>query len=111
MRLTELSPRWLTPNVFIFRCPHCVLRGGDGKYDQYWLSVKNIPMSTDDQIKLFEQNKDLQDIKGAFIVVPDKEECCWNISGQDFNTMSVTPSLDASASGHWHGFITNGEAA
>jgi hypothetical protein len=118
MKLTDLQPRWLTPNVFIFRCPHCVTRGGDGKYDQYWLSVKNVPMSTHDQIVLFEANK-LQDYRGAFVVVPCKEDCCWTISGPpspyppglpDFATMSVTPSLNASASGHWHGFITNGDA-
>ena len=26
-----------------------------------------------------------------------------------FETMTVTPSLDGSAAGNWHGFITNGE--
>lgn len=109
MKLADLNPRWLTPNMFIFHCPHCIARGGAGKYDQYWLSVKNVVMSIHEQIVLFERNKDLQDLKGAFIVVPDKEDCCWNITTKDFTTMSVTPSLDASASGHWHGFITNGE--
>ncbi len=29
--------------------------------------------------------------------------------GPIFETMTITPSIDASASGHWHGFITNGE--
>jgi len=34
----------------------------------------------------------------------------WNfVSRSDFGAISVTPSLDASASGHWHGMITNGE--
>jgi hypothetical protein len=41
--------------------------------------------------------------------VPCRDDMAWVISSQDFATMSVTPSLDASASGHWHGFITNGE--
>ncbi len=31
------------------------------------------------------------------------------IGGADFSTISVTPSLDGSAGGLWHGFITNGE--
>ncbi len=110
MKLTDLKPRWLAANVFIFRCPHCVARGGDGKYDQYWLSVKNVsPLSIHEQVILFEQHKDLIDGKGAFIVVPCKEDVSWSISGTDFETMSVTPSLDASAAGHWHGFITNGQ--
>ena len=27
----------------------------------------------------------------------------------NFATMTITPSIDASASGNWHGFIVNGE--
>lgn len=33
----------------------------------------------------------------------------WNMSGDSFDNLSLSPSIDASASGHWHGFITNGE--
>jgi hypothetical protein len=33
----------------------------------------------------------------------------WQRTGDTFETLSLTPSVDASASGHWHGFITNGE--
>lgn len=33
----------------------------------------------------------------------------WDLQGQDdFATMTLRPSIDASASGHWHGFITEG---
>jgi hypothetical protein len=38
-----------------------------------------------------------------------KDDTAWNVSSRDFETMTVTPSLDASASGNWHGFITAGE--
>jgi hypothetical protein len=79
-------------------CPHC---------QQVWLSVKNSMMSIHEQIDLFE--KVMGDWKEAKnIVVPDKQDVAWVISGRDFETMTVTPSLDASASGHWHGFITAG---
>ena len=38
------------------------------------------------------------------------DERVWTISGgETFENLSLTPSVDASASGHWHGFITNGE--
>lgn len=44
---------------------------------------------------------------------PAPPECLpkprWQRTGETFETMSLTPSVDASASGHWHGFITNGE--
>jgi hypothetical protein len=33
----------------------------------------------------------------------------WQRTGETFETLSVTPSVDASNSGHWHGYITNGE--
>jgi hypothetical protein len=41
-------------------------------------------------------------------VAPCNETTCWIFSGSDFETLSVTPSIDASKSGCWHGFITNG---
>lgn len=33
----------------------------------------------------------------------------WNRTGDTFDTISLAPSLDFSASGEWHGWITNGE--
>jgi hypothetical protein len=33
----------------------------------------------------------------------------WQRTGENFETLSVTPSIDASSSGHWHGFIVSGE--
>ena len=42
-----------------------------------------------------------------------KQNCLWVVAGgiehADFSTLSVTPSLDGSQGGLWHGFITNGE--
>lgn len=97
MRLLELSPRWIHPNLFVFLCPHC-------KKDL--LSCKNVVMRAQQQFDLFEAalGKDWN-----FIIVPCEEEKAWNFSGTDFETLSITPSLDASKSGHWHGHITNGE--
>jgi hypothetical protein len=43
------------------------------------------------------------------MVVMTQDSCAWNIIGRDFATMHVTPSLNAEASGHWHGHITGGE--
>lgn len=51
------------------------------------------------------------------MVVPCKPETAWSISGTIPNRpdaafiddVTVTPSIDASASGHWHGHITDGE--
>jgi hypothetical protein len=32
----------------------------------------------------------------------------WTRTGRTFATLTLTPSVDASASGHWHGYITAG---
>jgi hypothetical protein len=32
----------------------------------------------------------------------------WTRAGDTFETLTLTPSIDASAHGHWHGFITCG---
>jgi Family of unknown function (DUF6527) len=104
MNLSELDPRWLSPNLFVFRCPHC---------REVWLVCKNIPMKMSAQVDL------LTDAIGPDWI-PAKQDFSWNIVGPgpiqngyqigiDFARVTVTPSIDASASGHWHGFITNGE--
>jgi hypothetical protein len=104
MRLSELQPRWIHPNVFVFLCPHC---------QKDFLACKNIAMSERDQWAMFE--KEFGEDWNT-LVIPMKPEFSWAISGtipQRLNAsfpddLTVTPSIDASASGHWHGFITNG---
>lgn len=61
-------------------------------------------MKVSDQIDLFE--KVLAD-KSLENIVPCGKDTSWEIKGT-FENMTVKPSLDASASGHWHGFITDG---
>jgi hypothetical protein len=104
MKLIDLEPRWITPNFFIFRCPCC---------QKAFLTCKNIVLSREDVWNTLRTylGEDWNEI-----VVPPKAETAWNITGStrdpnaSFPTdLTVTPSIDASASGHWHGFITNGE--
>lgn len=67
--------------------------------------MKNVKMSERDQHELYEK------VFGEWwnlTVVPCNPETCWSIGG-DFSNTTITPSVDASNSGHWHGFVTNGE--
>jgi hypothetical protein len=41
--------------------------------------------------------------------VPFPEQKHWQRSGDTFATLTLSPSLDFSASGEWHGHIINGE--
>lgn len=95
MRLTELNPRWYAaveggPRVgFTFDCPHCP---ADDKH-RLGIAVH-------------------QD--GLIDPEPENKKCwppgfVWTSGGDSWDTLTLTPSVDASKSGHWHGFITNGE--
>jgi hypothetical protein len=97
MKLTDLSPRWVTPDLFIFKNP----TGGE-----CWLSCKRVEMPIREQMELCYRAH--PDMKGTSIV-PMKADFAWSFTGNNFETMTVTPSIDASSSGNWHGFITNGE--
>lgn len=100
MRLTELEPRWLTSDVFSFKCPHC---------REVTLLCKRIPLSFREQVKLVNSVPEDED-DWPIDFVPMKESFSWIFTpGCPFDVLTVSPSIDASASGHWHGFITNGE--
>lgn len=93
----DLMPRWIHPHLFVFLCPHC---------QGVFLTCKNAVMSRHEQCEVTEN--DAIGLHGVTVVLCDPE-MAWNYpSGADFNTISVTPSLDASASGHWHGTIESG---
>jgi hypothetical protein len=97
MKLTDLDPAWLTPDVFIFRSPT-----GHGN----WITCKRVPMTRMEQQDLIYGEGSPYIGQPVVATVP---EMAWSFEGNDFATMTVMPSIDASASGNWHGFITNGE--
>jgi hypothetical protein len=113
MRLLDLAPRWIEYQGrkvgMLLLCPHCQAQG-----KKQWLSCffekfevlngGNEP----NQYAFFEKTIDPGDDVDE--VVPCDKTAKWTRTSDDFATMSVTPSLDASASGHWHGSITNGQA-
>jgi hypothetical protein len=97
MKLADLQPRWLSPDVFIFRSP---TGAGD------WITCKRVSMSKEDQYALI--YRDNPEFVGQSVVMT-QPEMVWQIDGNDFATMTVHPSIDHSPSGNWHGFVTNGE--
>ena len=104
MRLLELDPRWFTFSnpadgvcVYIgltFLCPHC---------HKQRLGVRFNP-PIDLGVK----------IPGWSFLWPTTDGPVWTRTGETFDTLTLSPSIDASGSridfeGHWHGFITNGQ--
>lgn len=96
MRLLDLEPRWIYKNkIFTFKCPHC---------RRDWLTCKRVVMSHRQQREIAEAAFG-DDISN---VVLCQDDCAWSFSSFDFATISVSPSLDASKSGNWHGHISSG---
>lgn len=101
MRLIELNPRWITDNLFAFHCPHC---------KKVFLTCKNVPIGRAEQIELL-QRAELEPTGPRYGVVQSKPNVAWSWDSKNFETMTVTPSIDASESGHWHGHIRKGAIA
>jgi len=103
MRLSDLEPRWITGKRsdaleakgkrgdvgLSFLCPHC---------REVRLAVPFAP-PIDEGILWLWAGWDNQ-FKGRPI---------WTRTGETFDTITLTPSIDVSASGHWHGFIQGGD--
>lgn len=97
MRLVDLMPRWIHPNVFVFLCPHC---------RNILVSCKNVVMGHSEQWDLIDR---VFGEDANHLVILSEDAYAWTVSGTDFASLSVTPSINAGAAGHWHGHITAGE--
>jgi hypothetical protein len=99
MKLTDLDPKWLCVNGH--RIGFTFVSPTNPKWRQSCFAVSGI--SIDEQLDLF----------GDYNTQGCNSECAWTIEGginnADFDSITVTPSLDGSAGGLWHGLITNGE--
>ena len=106
MKLTELDPRFFQfesggPVVGLtFECPHCFdpAKG---------YSLTRVGVSFHERGK--EAIED-QYIHAHASASDPFFNMIWTIDVEDFSTCSITPSIDMSKAGHWHGYITNGEA-
>lgn len=102
MKLLELNPVWIEKDGkrigFTFISP------ANPQYRQSCF-IKTPPSRK--QWALFAAQSFKKDVQGC------REGTGWNIEGgidnADFSTITITPSLDGSAGGLWHGFIRGGE--
>lgn len=104
MRLNDLSPHWITmPGAgddklgLTFRCPHCPPgERGETTYLGVWFKE---PIDPDAH----------PGIDWPTYMLQNPERTYWHRAGDSFDNLTLSPSVDASAVGHWHGFIQNGE--
>lgn len=121
MRLLELDPRWLMFEGrrvgFIFRSPINREWWQTCFVEPFARMKQDIPhahatheyrFANDSQAGIVRASA--PDIGGQYQLC--NPTCAWTISGgiagATFETLTVTPSLDGSAGGLWHGFITEG---
>lgn len=99
MRLTELNPRWVGIH-------------GWSSDSIYYIGVTfNSPMRPGQRLAvLFTPAIDPDGLAAKYgWGQPFPESKKWSRTGETFDSLTLTPSLDFSAAGDWHGFITNGE--
>lgn len=112
MRLTDLNPRWLAEEGrhgqgVTFDCPCCLGRpNGVRLAAAFTPTLDGGPAIGLDPKRLWPA---LWPPKGEPNVTTVPPGIHWQRSGDTFETLTLSPSIDASRAGHWHGFITNGE--
>ena len=111
MRLTELDPRWLEKNGvrvgFLFRCP---LEPSNPNRLQAVFFRPTPPLH--EQGVLIAAALDLLEESDHFVQRCNPAanwDCSPPAAEATFENISITPSVDGSAGGNWHGWITNGE--
>jgi hypothetical protein len=111
MRLTDLKPRWIgVPNWSLpgrpyyigvtFLCPHC-----DPNLPEHG------PNRRQRLSAMFWPHIDPTGVNAEFPMNFQRNETQWDRwpTTDTFETLTLTPSIDVSAHGHWHGHIINGE--
>lgn len=102
MRLVDLDPMFYADQGrhgmgITFECPHCP----EGQRIRLGVAFENpVDGGTPEPKRM--------------VTFPDghrQESVRWQRTGDTFETLTLTPSVDAASHGvgHWHGFITNGE--
>jgi hypothetical protein len=112
MRLNELEPRWFDiPGVggakdgITFLCP-CAACANLPQRRRLGVQFAN-PIGSDPKPPMTQKEKNVHLFElRSFDVAPS---ICWQRTGETFDDLTLTPSVDASKSGHWHGCITNGQ--
>lgn len=112
MRLLDLQPKWWAEagrhgQGVSFLCPHCV-RLNSKDPARIGAAFQN-PLDGGAPVRLsIETNlHNVHDLK-IYDVPPGFH---WKRTGDTFDGLTLHPSIDASASGHWHGFVSLGETS
>jgi hypothetical protein len=99
MRLSELNPKWCALReggdaiAISFECPHC----RECKLVVFFAD----PVDTNGLPGI--------DLDVTHYIAEHPERPYWHRTGDTYDTLTLSPSVDVSKHGHWHGFVTNGD--
>jgi hypothetical protein len=112
MRLTDLAPRWVLPANWAdssepmyvgvsFLCPHCLPAEHEGRG----------PGKRQRLTVMFWPHIDPSNLRGKYGEgwFPQTGKVHDRVSGESFETLTLSPSVGFESIGHWHGHIINGE--
>jgi len=110
MRLSTLDPHWVNEDGdhdtvkkgVTFLCPHCQQRRLGVFFDAPICGSPPVDLVAFNRDRLRADGHPFDDIHVGRIL--------WHRVGETFEDLTLTPSIDASAFGCWHGNITAGEA-
>jgi hypothetical protein len=111
MKLTDLDPRWFAPpgrtqTGFTFLCPCCI---GTPRSVRLAIPLAR-PRDGGDPVPMgFRLVRECH-ARAEPVPFDVPAEFLWAHSGDGFANLTLAPSVDASASGHWHGWVCSGEA-
>lgn len=115
MKLTDLNPRWFAEDGrqgqgVTFDCPGGCCAGKGTRLAATFANPVDggAPLRLGKflaMLKAIANGEGKQDFPGD--VVPPG--FLWQRAGDTFDVLTLAPSVDASASGHWHGFIQEGQ--
>lgn len=97
MKLTDLNPRWVGLNNWSSESVYFIGVSFDSPTTGKRLAVLFTPSIDPEGLAAKYQWGDF---------FPEAKK--WARTGDTFETLTLTPSLDFSAHGEWHGHITNG---
>lgn len=114
MRLSTLAPRWVAEYTAPadakqgvgFLCPHCQITRLVVFFD--------VPICGNPPAAIVREGETLQahmdQAEHGHLEDYHIGKILWHREGDTFETLTLTPSIDASKFGCWHGYITAGEA-
>jgi hypothetical protein len=112
MRLVELNPRWVAemnapPDAkqgVRFDCPHCVALG---KPEPVKCAIFfDVPVCGNPAVDIKLVHRAQAD--PGHLADHHVGEVLWHREGDSFENLTLTPSIDTSKWGCWHGHISNG---